>query len=88
MFATEVEALALKEVVQGAILLHLNNVTFESGCRNIVHAIHSNQIGSSKCSLIILSIKSLLFSFLNFEIKFIKHQTNLFIHMLVRAVKF
>lgn len=82
----EAEAMALREALQGVIFLPLNNVTFESDFQLIVQAIHSKQLGRSEFSLIILSIKSLMHHFPNFEIKFFKHEANSVAHTLVKAV--
>ncbi|XP_058746006.1 uncharacterized protein LOC131618867 [Vicia villosa] len=68
----EAEALALKEVILGAISSHLEFLIFESHFQIVTQAIHSNRKGDSEFCLIIESIGSLLHSFPNFEVKFVK----------------
>ncbi|XP_058741819.1 uncharacterized protein LOC131614217 [Vicia villosa] len=58
------EAMALKEAMQDAISLQLNNVIFESDSQLVVQVILSNQIGRSEFSHVILAIKNLLHFFL------------------------
>ncbi|XP_058783150.1 uncharacterized protein LOC131657808 [Vicia villosa] len=81
----EAEALALKEAILGAISSHLEFVTFESDSQIVTQAIHSNRKGDSEFYLIIESICSLLLSFPNFEVKFVKRQANSVAHSLARA---
>ncbi|XP_058784473.1 uncharacterized protein LOC131659278 [Vicia villosa] len=54
----EAEAYALKEAIEGAITLHLDNIIFESDSQQVVQAIHSDHEGGSEFSLIIMSIKN------------------------------
>lgn len=82
----EVEALAIKEVVQAAIWLQLDYVIFENDSQTVVQTIHANYGGSSEFCLITTSLKSLLQYISNFEIKFIKHQVNSFAHLLIKTV--
>ncbi|XP_058746458.1 uncharacterized protein LOC131619373 [Vicia villosa] len=63
----EAEALALKEAIQGALVLHLDHVVFASDSQQVVQAIHSNSIGGSEFSFIIRFIKLLLLYSPNFE---------------------
>lgn len=56
----EVEVLAIKEAVQTVIQLQLDYVIFENDSQTVVQAIHINYGDSSKLSLIVLSLKSLL----------------------------
>lgn len=82
----EGEAMTLREALQGVISLQLNNVTFESDSQLVVQVIHSKYLGRSEFSLIILSIKSLLHLFSNFEVKFIKRQADSVAHTLAKVV--
>ncbi|XP_058741741.1 uncharacterized protein LOC131614132 [Vicia villosa] len=81
----EAEVLALKEAIQCAIDLNLENVTFESDSQNTVHAIHRDVVGSSDFSAIISSIRSLLFNCPNFEVKFVKRQADSVAHAITKA---
>ncbi|XP_058741502.1 uncharacterized protein LOC131613882 [Vicia villosa] len=81
----EAEALPLKEAILGAISSHLEFVSFESDSQIVTQAIHSNRKSDSEFYLIIESIRSLLLSFPNFEVKFVKRQANSVAHSLARA---
>ncbi|XP_058783244.1 uncharacterized protein LOC131657910 [Vicia villosa] len=81
----EVEALALKEAIQGTVDLHLDHVVFASDSQQVVQAIHSNVTGSSEFNFIIQSIKLLLLDFPNFEVEFVKRQANMVAHCLTKA---
>ncbi|CAL5188266.1 unnamed protein product [Lathyrus oleraceus] len=83
----EVEPLALKEAINGAIRLHMKNVIFESDSQRAVHDIHSNHNGGSEFNFIINSIKALLSVYPNFEVKFIKRQAKMVAHSLAKAIK-
>ncbi|XP_058774294.1 uncharacterized protein LOC131648560 [Vicia villosa] len=81
----EAEALALKEAILGAISSNLEFVIFESDSQIVTQAVHSNKKGNSEFCLIIDYICSLLRSFKNFEVKFVKRQANSVAHSLARA---
>ncbi|XP_058733181.1 uncharacterized protein LOC131604778 [Vicia villosa] len=81
----EAEASAIKEAIESAIALHLENVIFESDARHVVQAIHSNHKGDSEFSLIIMYIRNLLHISSNFEVKFVKRQVNSVAHSLVKV---
>ncbi|XP_058746610.1 uncharacterized protein LOC131619538 [Vicia villosa] len=81
----EAEAVALQEAIHGAIENQLDKVIFESDSLRVVQAIHSNHSGNSEFSVIILSIQRLLQCYSNFEVKFIKRQTNMVAHSLAKA---
>ncbi|XP_058776483.1 uncharacterized protein LOC131650791 [Vicia villosa] len=81
----EAEALALKEAIQDSIALHLDRIIFESDSLTVVMALHSNASGSSEFHHVIRSIRLLLSSFHNFEVKFVKRQANMVAHSLVKA---
>ncbi|XP_058783075.1 uncharacterized protein LOC131657726 [Vicia villosa] len=81
----EAEALALKEAIQSAINMEVQNVIFESDSQRTVQAIHSNHQGVSEFSCIISSINGLLFNFPNFEVKFVKRQANTVAHTIAKA---
>ena len=81
----EAEALALKEAIHGAITLNLNCVIFESDCQRVTQAVHSNNKGASEFCFIINSITTLLKSFPNFEVKFVKRQANMAAHSLAKV---
>ncbi|XP_058758355.1 uncharacterized protein LOC131631582 [Vicia villosa] len=82
----EAEASAIKEAIEGAIAMHLENVIFESDAQQVVQAIHSKHMDDSEFSLIIMSIRNLLHVFSNFEVNFIKRQANSVAHSLAKAV--
>ncbi|XP_058775282.1 uncharacterized protein LOC131649539 [Vicia villosa] len=81
----EMEALALKEAILNVIDLLFDHVIFESDCQRVTQAIQSNHNGISEFSYIISSIKSLLTSFPNFEVKFVKRQANSVAHTLAKV---
>ncbi|XP_058783396.1 uncharacterized protein LOC131658078 [Vicia villosa] len=81
----EAEALAIKEAILSAIDLHMENLVFESDSQRTIQAILSDRHGVSDFSLIVSSIRNLLFYFPNFEVKFVKHQANSVTHSLAKA---
>ncbi|XP_058741168.1 uncharacterized protein LOC131613523 [Vicia villosa] len=81
----EAEALALKEAIQTAITMNLNNVIFESDSQVVIHAINSTVTGKSEFNIIITAIRRLLSLVTNFEVKFIKRQANMVVDSLVKA---
>ncbi|XP_058733174.1 uncharacterized protein LOC131604770 [Vicia villosa] len=72
----EAKAIALKEAIQGAINLHLQHIIFESDSQMVVQATNDPSLGNSEFSLIINSIRNLLSSRNDFEVKFVKRQAN------------
>ncbi|XP_058771922.1 uncharacterized protein LOC131645266 [Vicia villosa] len=84
----EAEAIALKEVIQGAINLHLQHIIFESDSQIVVQATKDPSLGNSEFSLIINSIRNLLSSRNDFEVKFVKRQANCVAHSLAKAANF
>ncbi|XP_058783839.1 uncharacterized protein LOC131658576 [Vicia villosa] len=81
----EAEAMALKEAIQDSIALHLDRIIFESDSLNVVTTLHSNASGRSEFHHVIHSIRLLLSSFHNFEVKFVKRQANMVAHSLVKT---
>jgi ribonuclease HI len=81
----EAEALALREAIQAATHLNLENIIFECDSQTVVKAIHAQSGGNSEFSIIIASIKSLLNLHSNFEVKFVKRQANSVAHLLAKA---
>jgi ribonuclease HI len=81
----EGEALAMKEAISEAIQRGFTHVIFESDSQIFIDAISSGQQGHSTFSLLISNIRSLLSLVSNFEVKFVKRQTNMVAHTLARA---
>ncbi|XP_058784658.1 uncharacterized protein LOC131659490 [Vicia villosa] len=81
----EAEALALKEAIQSAIDMEMQNVIFECDSLRMVQAIHGKFQGVSEFSCIISSIHRLLFNFPNFKVKFVKRQANMVAHSIAKA---
>ncbi|GAU44727.1 hypothetical protein TSUD_88120 [Trifolium subterraneum] len=81
----EGEAMAIKEAMIEMIQKGFSHVIIESDSKTVVDAISSSQVGISEFSLLISSIKSLLVSNPNFEVKFVKRQANMTVHALARA---
>jgi hypothetical protein len=65
-----------------------NNVFFEIDSKIIADAMYHNRTGVSEFSSLVSNIKDLLSFNSNFGVKFIKQQTNIFTHTLVRATIF
>ncbi|GAU43832.1 hypothetical protein TSUD_399260 [Trifolium subterraneum] len=63
----------------------LNRVQFESDSKVLVEAIHMKRRGNSEFLSIVHDILSLMSSFINFEVKFVRRQANLVAHTLARA---
>jgi ribonuclease HI len=81
----EVEAMAIKEAMEEIIQRGLSHVIFENDSKIVVDAISSRQIEISVFSMLISYIKSLLLLHSNFEVKFVKRQTNMVAQSLARA---
>jgi ribonuclease HI len=81
----EGEAMALLEALRETIARGWSNVIFESDSKIVVNAVHSNHQGNSEGSSIISSIKLLLHSHSNFEVRFTKRQADMAAHSLARA---
>lgn len=52
----------------------------------VVQVVLADYVGISKVSLIIFNIKNLLEVHSDYEVKFIKHQTNSVTHLLIKSV--
>ncbi|CAJ2675250.1 unnamed protein product [Trifolium pratense] len=76
----EVEALALMLAMQAASNMHMEHIVFESDSQLVAHLL------ASEFSALISSIKNFLALNFNFEVKFVKRQTNLVAHLLVKVV--
>ncbi|GAU17878.1 hypothetical protein TSUD_330040 [Trifolium subterraneum] len=63
----------------------LNRVQFESDSKVLIEAIHMKRRGNSEFLSIVHDILSLMSSFINFEVKFVRRQANLVAHTLARA---
>lgn len=80
------ETLALKEAMHASIYMQLDRVIFECDSQLVVQALHNINGGTYEFSLIIYCIKNLLVTHINFEVKFIKRQTNSAAHKLAKEV--
>jgi ribonuclease HI len=81
----EDEAMTIKEAIEEIMQRHLSHVIFESDSKVVVDAIHFRQDGLSEFSILISNIKNLLLLNNNFEVKFVKRQTNTIAHFLART---
>jgi ribonuclease HI len=78
--------MALLEAMRDAVARGWTNIIFESDSKVVVDAVLTNHQGNSEWSSLISSIKLLLSSYTNFEIKFSKRQANMAAHTLARAI--
>ncbi|GAU47873.1 hypothetical protein TSUD_404450, partial [Trifolium subterraneum] len=83
--SVEGEAWALLLAMEEARHRGLNRVQFESDSKVLVEAIHMKRRGNSEFLSIVHDILSLMSSFINFEVKFLRRQANLVAHTLARA---
>ncbi|GAU50226.1 hypothetical protein TSUD_141540 [Trifolium subterraneum] len=83
--SVEREAWALLLAMEEARHRGLNRVQFESDSKVLIEAIHMKRRGNSEFLSIVHDILSLMSSFINFEVKFVRRQTNLVAHTLARA---
>ncbi|GAU28887.1 hypothetical protein TSUD_293390 [Trifolium subterraneum] len=81
----EGEAWALLLAMEEARHRGLNRVQFESDSKVLIEAIHMKRRGNSEFLSIVHDILSLMSSFINFEVKFVRRQANLVAHTLARA---
>ncbi|GAU28837.1 hypothetical protein TSUD_21740 [Trifolium subterraneum] len=72
--------------MEEAKLRGLDRVQFESDSKVLIEAIHMQRRGNSEFLSIVHDILSLMSSFINFEVKFVRRQANLVAHTLARAV--
>ncbi|GAU45740.1 hypothetical protein TSUD_77650 [Trifolium subterraneum] len=83
--SVEGEAWALLLAMEEARHRGLNRVQFESDLKVLIEAIHVKRRGNSEFLSIVHDILSLMSSFINFEVKFVRRQANLVAHTLARA---
>ncbi|GAU41436.1 hypothetical protein TSUD_98320 [Trifolium subterraneum] len=81
----EGEAWALLLAMEEARHRGLDRVQFESDSKVLIEAIHMQRRGNSEFLSIVHDILSLMSSFINFEVKFVRRQANLVAHALARA---
>jgi ribonuclease HI len=82
----EGEAMTILEAMREAISKGWSNIMFESDSKVVVEANKANPQGTSELWSIISLIKDLLQCDSNFEVKFIRRQTNRAVHSLARTV--
>ncbi|GAU48531.1 hypothetical protein TSUD_98640 [Trifolium subterraneum] len=82
--SVEGEAWALLLAMEEARHRGLNRVQFESDSKVLIEVIHMKR-RNSEFLLIVHDILSLMSSFINFEVKFVRRQANLVAHTLARA---
>ncbi|GAU51905.1 hypothetical protein TSUD_416900 [Trifolium subterraneum] len=83
--SVEGEAWALLLAMEEARHRGLDRVQFESDSKVLIEAIHMKRRGNSEFLSIVHDILSLMSSFTNFEVKFVRMQANLIAHTLARA---
>ncbi|GAU45652.1 hypothetical protein TSUD_400890 [Trifolium subterraneum] len=83
--SVEGEAWALLLAMEEARHRGLDRVQFESDSKVLIEAIHMQRRGNSEFLSIVHDILSLMSSFINFEVKFVRRQANLVAHTLARA---
>ncbi|GAU34530.1 hypothetical protein TSUD_394040 [Trifolium subterraneum] len=83
--SVEGEAWALLLAMEEARHRGLDRVQFESDSKVLIEAIHMKRRGNSGFLSIVHDILSLMSSFINFEVKFVRRQANLVAHTLARA---
>ncbi|GAU48309.1 hypothetical protein TSUD_324900 [Trifolium subterraneum] len=81
----EGEAWALLLAMEEARHRGLDRVQFESDSKVLIEAIHMKRRGNSKFLSIVHYILSIMSSFLNVEVKFVRRQANSVAHTLARA---
>jgi ribonuclease HI len=79
------KTIAIIEAMKGVKRRGFVNVIFEFNSKSIVDATHYLHIGVFEFSSLICKIKNMLSLFSSFGVKFIKRQTNMVAHKLVRA---
>ncbi|GAU36566.1 hypothetical protein TSUD_277720 [Trifolium subterraneum] len=83
--SVEGEAWALLLAMEEARHRGLDRVQFESDSKVLIEAIHMQRRGNSEFLSIVHDILSLMSSFINFEVNFVRRQANLVAHTLARA---
>ncbi|GAU14651.1 hypothetical protein TSUD_97150 [Trifolium subterraneum] len=83
--SVEGEAWALLLAMEEARHRGLNRVQFESDSKVLIEVIQMKRRGNSEILSIVHDILSLMSSFINFEVKFVRRQANLVAHTLARA---
>ncbi|GAU19620.1 hypothetical protein TSUD_383140, partial [Trifolium subterraneum] len=83
--SVEGEACALLLTMEEARHRGLDRVQFESDSKVLIEAIHMKRSGNSEFLSIVHDILNLMSSFINFEVKFVRRQTNLIAHTLARV---
>ncbi|GAU15664.1 hypothetical protein TSUD_109220 [Trifolium subterraneum] len=83
--SVEGETWALLLAMEEASHRGLDRVQFESDSKVLIDVIHMKRRGNSEFLSIVHDILSLMSSFINFEVKFVRRQANLVAHTLARA---
>ncbi|GAU39328.1 hypothetical protein TSUD_60790 [Trifolium subterraneum] len=83
--SVEGEAWALLLAMEEARYRGLDRVQFESDSKVLIEDIHMKRRGNSEFLSIVHDILSIMSSFINFEVKFVRRQANLVAHTLVRV---
>ncbi|GAU41378.1 hypothetical protein TSUD_398150 [Trifolium subterraneum] len=83
--SVEGETWALLLAMEEARHRGLDRVQFESDSKVLIDPIHMKRRGNSEFLSIVHDILSLMSSFINFEVKFVRRQANLVSHTLARA---
>ncbi|GAU46827.1 hypothetical protein TSUD_100450 [Trifolium subterraneum] len=83
--SVEGEACALLLAREEARHRGMDRVQFESDSKVLIEVIHMKRRGNSEFLSIVQDILSLMSSFLNFEVKFVRRQANSVAHTLARA---
>ncbi|GAU49778.1 hypothetical protein TSUD_141680 [Trifolium subterraneum] len=85
MSSVEGEAWTLLLAMEEARHSGLDRVQFESDSKVLIEAIHMKRRGNSEFLSIVYDILSIMSSFLNFEVKFVRRQASSVAHTLARA---
>jgi len=85
MTVLEGEAVALLEALHFVDANRLDRVVFESDSSTLVQSLSSSGHGYSKFYAIVYSTIYQLSLHSNFEVKFVRRQTNMFVHTLART---
>jgi hypothetical protein len=81
----EGEALTLLEAMKDIASRGINHVNFETDSKRVADALQRPHMEASKFSAIICNVQNMLSLNSNFEVKFIKRQTNIVTHKLAKV---
>ncbi|GAU43282.1 hypothetical protein TSUD_36320 [Trifolium subterraneum] len=88
VIVAECEATAMKHALALALSNGFERVLFESDCQQVVNALRNDYLYANELGTLLSTCSSLLISNVNYNVAYVRRQTNRVAHNLVRASLF